>query len=169
MFFLPDRHLVERVTFGKEGEWLTSTIKILTNNCGSAASAKAAVEPVIPTLTPQRRLQNPTVSPPQNNEYPACQPELPSLIACDARSINWWYSPRRWWIWNVLELNMDRGAGSGHTGIVITDRILICRVGNLGWKDNSHNDTYSSMTSYLPVGWEHTINSDDFTEDDSTH
>jgi hypothetical protein len=52
---------------------LTSTIKILTNNWGSAASAKAAVEPVIPTETPQRRLQNPTVSPPQNNEYPIYQ------------------------------------------------------------------------------------------------
>jgi hypothetical protein len=54
---------------------LTSTIKILTNNWGSAASAKAAVEPVIPTETPQRRLQNPTVSPPQNNEYPVYQQE----------------------------------------------------------------------------------------------
>lgn len=30
---------------------------------------------MIPTETPQRRLQNPTVSPPQNNEYPGNQLE----------------------------------------------------------------------------------------------
>lgn len=53
----------------KEGEH-TSTIRILTKSCGSAASAKAAVEPVIPTETPHRRLQIPTVRPPQKSAKP---------------------------------------------------------------------------------------------------
>ena len=44
----------------------TSTMRIFTNKFGSAASASAALEPVIPTQTPQRRLHTPTVSPPQN-------------------------------------------------------------------------------------------------------
>ena len=48
----------------------TSTIRIFTNRFGSAASARAAVEPVIPTETPQRRLQAPTVNPPQNRAKP---------------------------------------------------------------------------------------------------
>ena len=48
----------------------TSTIKILTNKFGSAASAMAAVEPVMPTETPQRRLHAPTVRPPQKSAKP---------------------------------------------------------------------------------------------------
>ena len=47
-----------------------SMTNILTNNVGSAASAKAALLPVIPTLTPHNKLQIPTVKPPQNNEKP---------------------------------------------------------------------------------------------------
>lgn len=43
----------------------TSTMRILTKRFGSAASASAAVAPVMPTETPQRRLHTPTVSPPQ--------------------------------------------------------------------------------------------------------
>jgi hypothetical protein len=49
----------------------TSTIRIFTNSVGSAASANAAVDPVTPTETPQRRLQNPTAKPPQNRANPA--------------------------------------------------------------------------------------------------
>lgn len=45
----------------------TSTIRIFTNNAGSAASANAAVEPVMPTEIPQSRLQMPTVRPPQKS------------------------------------------------------------------------------------------------------
>ena len=45
----------------------TSTIRTFTNNAGSAASASAAVEPVTPTEIPQRRLQKPTVKPPQKS------------------------------------------------------------------------------------------------------
>ena len=37
---------------------------------GSAASANAALLPLIPTETPQTRLQMPTVSPAQNSAYP---------------------------------------------------------------------------------------------------
>lgn len=48
----------------------TSTTKILTKRLGSAASARAAVAPVMPTQTPQRRLQAPTVRPPQNSANP---------------------------------------------------------------------------------------------------
>lgn len=48
-----------------------STMRILTNSAGSAASDKAAVAPVIPTETPQRRLQSPTVRPPQKRAKPA--------------------------------------------------------------------------------------------------
>jgi len=48
----------------------TSTTKILTNRSGSAASARAAVDPVIPTQTPHRRLHAPTVSPPQKSAKP---------------------------------------------------------------------------------------------------
>jgi hypothetical protein len=36
----------------------------------SAASARAAPLPLIPTETPQIKLQNPTVIPPQNKAYP---------------------------------------------------------------------------------------------------
>lgn len=45
----------------------TSTMRIFTNNAGSAASAKAAVEPVMPTEIPQSKLQMPTVKPPQKS------------------------------------------------------------------------------------------------------
>ncbi len=48
----------------------TSTTSIRTKRVGSAASEIAAVAPVIPTATPQRRLHTPTVKPPQNNEKP---------------------------------------------------------------------------------------------------
>lgn len=48
----------------------TSTTRIRTKRVGSAASESAAVAPVIPTATPQRRLHTPTVRPPQNNEKP---------------------------------------------------------------------------------------------------
>lgn len=53
----------------------TSTMRILTNKSGSAASARAAVEPAIPTEIPQRRLHAPTVSPPQNSAYPSSESE----------------------------------------------------------------------------------------------
>src|SRR5271163_3358651 len=43
-----------------------STIKTLTNNVGSAASASAALLPTTPTLTPHAKLHNPTVNPAQN-------------------------------------------------------------------------------------------------------
>ena len=48
----------------------TSTTRILTNRLGSAASAIAAVEPVIPTEIPHRRLHTPTVRPPQKMAKP---------------------------------------------------------------------------------------------------
>ena len=48
----------------------TSTMRILTNSDGSAASPNAAVEPVMPTDTPHRRLQTPTVRPPQKRANP---------------------------------------------------------------------------------------------------
>jgi hypothetical protein len=44
----------------------TSTMRMRTNRLGSAASEMAAVEPVMPTVIPQNRLQSPTVRPPQN-------------------------------------------------------------------------------------------------------
>jgi hypothetical protein len=47
-----------------------STIKTLTNNVGSAASARAALLPTIPTLTPHAKLHRPTVRPAQNKAYP---------------------------------------------------------------------------------------------------
>jgi hypothetical protein len=48
----------------------TSTTSILTKRFGSAASASAAVDPVMPTQTPQRRLHTPTVRPPQKSAKP---------------------------------------------------------------------------------------------------
>src|SRR4051794_31252877 len=48
----------------------TSTTRILTNKLGSAASASAAVDPVMPTDTPQSKLQSPTVRPPQKSAKP---------------------------------------------------------------------------------------------------
>ena len=57
----------------------TSTTRIFTKRSGSAASEIAAVEPVIPTQTPQRRLQTPTVRPPQNNAKPAIIEHIKSL------------------------------------------------------------------------------------------
>lgn len=47
-----------------------STIKILMNNCPSAASATAALAPVIPTDAPPMRLQRPVVMPPQKRRWP---------------------------------------------------------------------------------------------------
>lgn len=48
----------------------TSTMRILTKRFGSAASARAAVEPVMPTETPHRRLHAPTMRPPQKMAKP---------------------------------------------------------------------------------------------------
>jgi hypothetical protein len=48
----------------------TSTMRMRTNKPGSAASEIAAVEPVMPTVIPQKRLQRPTVRPPQKRAYP---------------------------------------------------------------------------------------------------
>jgi len=48
----------------------------LTNNVGSAASERAAVAPVIPTETPQKRLQSPTVRPAQKMENPETREEV---------------------------------------------------------------------------------------------
>lgn len=45
-------------------------MRILTNNDGSAASASAALLPVMPTPIPQTRLHTPTVIPDQKSEYP---------------------------------------------------------------------------------------------------
>lgn len=47
-----------------------SITRILTKSWGSAASASAAVEPVMPTEMPQRRLQIPTARPPQKRAKP---------------------------------------------------------------------------------------------------
>ena len=47
-----------------------SIMRTLTKSCASAASAMAQVEPVIPTHTPQKRFDTPTVMPAQNNAYP---------------------------------------------------------------------------------------------------
>lgn len=47
-----------------------STTRILTNKFGSAASARAVVEPAIPTQIPQRRLHAPTVVPPWKTAKP---------------------------------------------------------------------------------------------------
>jgi hypothetical protein len=47
-----------------------STINTLTNNVGSAASARAALLPTIPTLTPHAKSHSQTVSPAQNIAYP---------------------------------------------------------------------------------------------------
>ena len=58
----------------------TSTIRILTKRLGSAASAKAAVAPVIPTETPQRRLQEPTVRPPQKSAKPAAERQCDGMV-----------------------------------------------------------------------------------------
>lgn len=41
-----------------------------THSAGSAASARAALLPLMPTQTPQIRLHIPTVRPAQNNAYP---------------------------------------------------------------------------------------------------
>ena len=48
----------------------TSTTRILTNKSGSAASARAAVEPATPTQRPQSKLHAPTVRPPQKRAKP---------------------------------------------------------------------------------------------------
>jgi hypothetical protein len=48
-----------------------STIRILTNNDEFCASANAAPEPTIPTQTPQKRLDQPTVMPAPNIANPA--------------------------------------------------------------------------------------------------
>ena len=53
----------------------TSTMRILTNRSGSAASARAAVEPAMPTEIPHSKLHAPTVRPPQNNAYPEWEGE----------------------------------------------------------------------------------------------
>lgn len=45
-----------------------SMTRTLTNSCGSAASAMAALAPEMPTATPHRRLHMPAVSPPQKSE-----------------------------------------------------------------------------------------------------
>lgn len=47
-----------------------STIRILTKRLGFWASARAAPLPTIPTHTPQKRLENPTVRPAPNMEKP---------------------------------------------------------------------------------------------------
>jgi len=47
-----------------------STTKTLTNKVASAASARAALEPEIPTQIPQARSEKPTVKPAQNKEKP---------------------------------------------------------------------------------------------------
>ena len=45
-----------------------SMTRILTNKDGSWASERAAPLPVMPTQTPQARLDKPTVKPPQKTE-----------------------------------------------------------------------------------------------------
>ena len=47
-----------------------STIRILTKRDPFWASARAAPDPTMPTAIPQKRLQNPTVSPAPNRAYP---------------------------------------------------------------------------------------------------
>lgn len=48
-------------------------MRILTKSDGSAASEIAAVEPEMPTQIPQKRLQRPTVRPPQKMEKAGSQ------------------------------------------------------------------------------------------------
>ena len=62
----------------------TSTMRILTNKFGSAASARAAVEPAIPTQIPQRRLHTPTVMPPQKMAKPNGQ-EVRKIVVMATR------------------------------------------------------------------------------------
>ena len=59
----------------------TSTMRILTNKFGSAASARAAVEPVIPTQIPQSKLHAPTVIPPQKTAKPSGREVSKSVVA----------------------------------------------------------------------------------------
>ena len=64
----------------------TSTMRIFTNKSGSAASARAAVEPATPTEIPQRRLHAPTVRPPQNSAYPASTVEPDNAFRSSVRT-----------------------------------------------------------------------------------
>lgn len=64
----------------------TSMTSILTKSVGSAASASAAVAPVIPTQTPHMRLQAPTVKPPQKSANPRgghISWGPPSVVSCN--------------------------------------------------------------------------------------
>ena len=59
---------------GKEGQQPLAYVlfigKVFTHRLGSAASASAALLPLIPTETPQMRLHMPTVMPAQKSAYP---------------------------------------------------------------------------------------------------
>jgi hypothetical protein len=83
------------------------------------------------------------VSPPQNNEYPVYQHEhehtMYSLLS-------------RKEIFLAMEHRLERGwemrsivflTRMGHTGVVITNRIFIGRIGDLGREDNGHDNTYT--------------------------
>jgi hypothetical protein len=56
----------------------------------------------------------------------------------------------------------------GHTGVVITNRIFIGRIGDLGREHNSHDNTYPSAPFLTPGVGRHTIDSYYFTENDTT-
>jgi hypothetical protein len=67
---LNDQDLDETVDVSAICGYLCHTVHPVTHSEGSAASAKAALEPLIPTLTPQIKLHMPTNTPLQNSAYP---------------------------------------------------------------------------------------------------
>lgn len=70
-----------------------STMRILMNNCPSAASAMAAFAPVTPTEAPPMRLQSPVVMPPQNSVNPfrrkGANDESVSILEKDKLQVIW--------------------------------------------------------------------------------
>lgn len=94
-----------------------STTKTLTKSWGSWASAKAALEPVMPTQTPQRRLHTPTVRPPQKMACPVDKASVPHDL-------------------NITNTQML-------TCKVVRSRVELFRwhVVKLCWIDDGHDDT----------------------------
>jgi hypothetical protein len=67
---LNDQDLDETVDMSATCGYLRHTVHPKTHSEGSAASARAALEPLMPTLTPQIKLHMPTKTPLQNSAYP---------------------------------------------------------------------------------------------------
>jgi hypothetical protein len=65
---------------------LLRAVAIGTHSAGSAASASAALLPLMPTQTPQIRLHIPTVNPAQNRAYPVNM--LEAVYICST-SVSW--------------------------------------------------------------------------------